>query len=229
MFCQLLELLSILILSQFITISARSRSSSSSSSCHCYTYSGDSDNINDNGTCKHCSSCSNGSCKCLSSEECSTTFTIVGIVIGVIVILMIVAYCIRRRRRFRMRQFRQPPVIVEPATYIAPPTQSTQPVVMNSQNVQMINGKPVIYVQPQGQPQPRYITQPIIQQPQYITQPQNVVVNPQQPVITQQQPMVQQPVVTAYPNLNNQNGIITEAPPSYDTVAAPTVPSAPPQ
>eukprot|EP00483_Globobulimina_turgida_P006334 UN06344 len=190
---QFFWLLSILLLSFFIT-------AGSSKSCHCNYYSGDVENINADGTCKHCESCTNGNCKCLSSGECSTTFTIVGIVVVIIIIAIFAGYCRRRRRRFRMRQFNQPAVIVQPATYIAPTTQSKQAVVMNSQNVQYVTDRPVIYVQPQY----------------------NAHANP---VSTQLQ-HVQQVQPAVYPTLNHQNHqhvTTSDAPPSYDTVA-PSVP-----
>ena len=181
-----------------------------SSNCHCDSYYGQEDNFNADGTCKYCSSCTNNSCECKSQSECSTTYTIVGCIFAAIIILCCISFAIRRRRRRWRRRalygIQPAPVIVQQSQYIPPSTQTQQPIITNPQ---MVNGQPVIYVQPQQQ-QPQYIATTAIQ-------PQPL----QQPMIIQQQQPQPAPI---YSNITPQPQ--PQAPPSYDTVI---VPSAPPQ
>ena len=124
-----------------------------SSTCQCQIYSGDSEYIAEDGTCENCYSCDNSRCECKSASSCSITFTIVGICIGLFATIIIFCYCYQRRRRIE-RQRNAHPVVIEPA--------QTNMVVNNTypqqQNMQMVNGQPIVYVQ--TQPQQQYIVQP---------------------------------------------------------------------
>ena len=136
----------------------------SSNSCDCYSYYGASENFNDHGTCRHCSSCTNDSCKCLSEDECATTWTIVGIVVGILIIIALAVYCQQKRRR-RLRQERlgfmtdnQPQVYDQPVA-----TAPVQPAAAGYNDGNMYGGTVTTTATTQ---QPVVVMQTVQQQPQ---------------------------------------------------------------
>ena len=189
--------------SLFMLTQSRSRSSSSSNNCHCYSYSGASENFNENGSCKYCSSCTNDSCKCLSEDGCETTWTIIGIVVAVLIIISLFVWW-RQKRRRRLRAERMGVVGgMQPAVYQG----NTQPM-----------GAPAM--QPAG-----YNTGNMYAT---TTQQPNVIVAQPQPAVVyvQQQPMNRQgsqvPMVQGQQQISNPtetfNADIDDQPPLYDEV-----------